>query len=107
MQLRFVLIFLFLGCNFLLFSQSPEIDSLKNLSENAVSDTIRIDADNLLARNFRSIDVEKTFEYAEKALSLAQEIKDLPRQANILNYIGIVYYGLGNFELTLDYFSPL
>ena len=104
MQLRFVLIFLFLGCNFLLFSQSPEIDSLKNLSENAVSDTIRIDADNLLARKFRSIDVEKTFEYAEKALSLAQEIKDLPRQANILNYIGIVYYGLGNFELTLDYF---
>ncbi|MEQ8575790.1 MAG: tetratricopeptide repeat protein, partial [Fulvivirga sp.] len=84
--------------------QNSEIDSLKNLTENAVSDTVRIDAAGILARKFRSIDLEKTFEYAEMALSMSKEIEDLQRQAGILNYIGIVHYGLGNYEQTLDYF---
>lgn len=104
MRLKTLLFFTLFSCSFFLFSQSPEIDSLKILTENAVSDTVRIDAANLLARKYRSIDLEKTFEYAEMALSKSKEIEDLTRQANILNYIGIVHYGLGNYELTLDYF---
>ena len=104
MQLKALLFLALLGCNFLLFSQTTEIDSLKNLTENAVSDTVKIDAASQLARKFRSIDIEKTLEYAEMALSMSKKIEDLERQSNILNYIGIVYYGLGNYELTLDYF---
>ncbi|MEQ8476898.1 tetratricopeptide repeat protein [Fulvivirga sp.] len=104
MRLKALLFFTLFGYSFLLFSQNSEIDSLKNLTENAVSDTVRIDAAGILARKFRSIDLEKTFEYAEMALSMSKEIEDLQRQAGILNYIGIVHYGLGNYEQTLDYF---
>lgn len=104
MRLKTLLFFILFGCNFLLFSQTPEIDSLKSLSETATSDTVKADVFYQLARKYRSIDVEKTFEYGEQALAIVKAINDPQREASILNYIGIVHYGLGNYEQTLDYF---
>jgi serine phosphatase RsbU (regulator of sigma subunit) len=86
------------------FGQNLKIDSLKGIVETSLDDSTKAEALLELARANRSLDVNVAIEYAMSAGILAGNDKANLQQAEALNLIGILYYGLGNYEQTLDYF---
>ncbi len=78
------------------------IDSLERVAESATNDSIKASA--LLNISQIHDDPVLAIEYGIKALSIAEENDFLQLSAEIATNLGIVYYGLGDYEKTLDYF---
>ncbi|HNP18325.1 MAG TPA: tetratricopeptide repeat protein [Fulvivirga sp.] len=81
-----------------------DVDSIKNVIETTDDDSLKIEAFYELARQTRKTDVNLAIEYCEKSASIARETNAYGQLADALNYIGILYYGIGNYEQTLHYF---
>jgi len=82
-------------------AQSP-IDSLKKVVETTSNDSIKVSA--LLNLSQRQSDPELAIEYGTEALDLANTNEFILLSGEIATSLGIVYYGLGDYEKTLDYF---
>jgi serine phosphatase RsbU (regulator of sigma subunit)/Tfp pilus assembly protein PilF len=98
----FILFILFSTCP--LYGQSTGVDSLKNIIENTDNDSLKSEAYHALAKKVSKTDVTQAIEYCEKSAALARESGSDFLLAGALNYMGILYYGLGNYEQTLDNF---
>jgi tetratricopeptide (TPR) repeat protein len=58
-------------------------------------------SDSLGQYHWRNAAYGQALYYYKKALPLAQELKEQKWQARILNYLGIIYENIGDFELSL------
>lgn len=88
----------------LALAQTPAIDSIKNVLSNAQNDSIKIEALRHLGVRMSDYDVVKAIGYVEQAIDKAEKrgYQSLLAEAN--NSLGIIYYGMGNYEKTIDYF---
>ena len=87
-------------------AQTPEMDSLENIiNEYKNGDTIKINLLNEAAYKQRKFDLNKTLEYAKTAESLADKIKFAKGKAESLRIIGIHYYYISNYPLSIDYYQ--
>lgn len=80
----------------------PEVDSLKSIVETAKNDSLKAGALHNLSQ--LQSEPEMAIEYGVEALEIAQENNLIELSAEIATNLGIVYYGLGDYEKTLDYF---
>ncbi len=85
-------------------TQAQNIDSLKQVIATSQNDSIKIETYYRLARAVSSDDINLAVEYALQSAELAREINSSKQLSESLNYLGILYYGLGNYEQTLNYF---
>lgn len=80
-------------------------DSLKQLLQNNLDDTTRVDILGDIAMSLLGIDIDSSIYYSKKAEELATTISDIERKAYMLKNIGIGYYYKGEFVPTLDYWQ--
>jgi signal transduction histidine kinase/tetratricopeptide (TPR) repeat protein len=87
------------------FSQSREIDSLKQVLNSNVPDTIKLSTLSELSWVTGEKDINLSKEYAYKELHLAQKIADKKWISQGHNDIGIVFYHLGNLDSALFHYN--
>jgi len=94
---RFIF-FLFLCCGLScsISAQNSE-DSLLKVLATQQEDTNKVRTLNALSWLFYSTNSNRSLDYAQKTLALAEKIKDLKGIASALNTIGIAYYFKGNY----------
>jgi len=87
-------------------AQTREADSLSNLLIlHRKSDTIRVNLLNAAALKYYLIDDEKTKEYAEESVALADSIRYKKGQAEGLRLIGLYYHHKSDNEQAIEYFQ--
>jgi len=79
-------------------------DSLENLLDKKIADSTRINIYAELLYNLSTSDPSQAIFYGNKGIQLARKNKDVISEIQLLNNLGISYYGLGDYEKTLDYF---
>ncbi len=80
------------------------IDSLERIAlDTSLSDTIRIDALLGLTWDLKSNQPDKALSYGRKALAKAESLEYESKIARALSRIGVVYWQLGNFDMSLDF----
>jgi serine phosphatase RsbU (regulator of sigma subunit)/uncharacterized protein HemY len=92
------------------FSQKKsDGDSLLNiLAKNIQEDTTRVRILSQLCWRNRNNDFVIAIGFGKQALELAQKIKDYKGQAEVLNYMGVVYRNMGDYiEATNRFFAAL
>lgn len=107
---RILLIQSFLLCGYLAFSQKKsEIDSLlQSLAKNTKEDTTKVRILSQLCWQNRNNDFVVSIGFGKQALELAQKIEDYGGQAQVLNFIGVVYRNMGDYiEATKCFFDAL
>lgn len=87
-----------------LSAYSDNNDSLQLLLEKPHSDSSKLAILKELVYENNSIEPSKSILYGLEALSLARDLEDINSEIYLLNNIGIAYYGLGDYEKTLEYF---
>ena len=97
-----VLALYLITCSLRLAAQQPVIDSLTQLVESTDNDSIRANA--LFVLSQRQEDPGLAIEYGVKALEIASANDFIRLSGEVTTNLGIIYYGLGNYERTLDYF---
>ena len=80
-----------------------DIDSLKCVLKEAISNSKRVDALNQIGYEYWIIAPAQSEKYGEEALQLAREINYLPGIAFARRVIGVSHWALGNYELALYY----
>lgn len=93
------LLFLSLTCG---VAAQTSIDSLQTVVESSTNDSIKASA--LLSLSQLQSDPELAIEYGTEALTVAETNELVELTAEIATSLGIVYYGLGDYEKTLDFF---
>ena len=96
------LLFFFLSIS--IFAQQITIDTLLRQTNN-LPDTSKAKYLNDYAWNNRSKNPYLALESAQRALKIAQTIKNRPIEANSLNYIGVIYRNLGQYDKALGIYS--
>ena len=79
-------------------------DSIQAVIANASSDSLKAEAYFDLSKEFRQSDINLTLEYCQKAVDLSIKAGEKDIEAGVYNYMGIIYYGFGDYERTLEYF---
>ncbi len=107
---RILLIQSFLLFGYFAFSQKKsETDSLlQSLAKNTNEDTTRVRILSQLCWKSRNNDFVASVGFGKQALELAQKINDYSGQAQVLNFIGVVYRNMGDYiEATKCFFDAL
>jgi serine phosphatase RsbU (regulator of sigma subunit) len=79
-------------------------DSLKNVLKQDIADSTRITIYKELLYNLSTSEPSQAIFYGQLGLDLARKIEDDYSEIQLLNNLGIAYYGLGAYEKTLEYF---
>jgi serine phosphatase RsbU (regulator of sigma subunit)/Flp pilus assembly protein TadD len=79
-------------------------DSLQLLLKKPLPDTSRIKVLKELVYLNNSVEPSQSIIYGFEGLTLAKKLGDIDSEIHLLNNIGIAYYGLGDYEKTLEYF---
>ncbi|NOZ45870.1 MAG: tetratricopeptide repeat protein [Chlorobi bacterium] len=83
-----------------------EIDSLENLLNNFPSENIaKVDLLNQIAYKIYSVDLDKTYEFAQKAEKLADKLNYRKGRAESLRLLGIYFRYKSDFLKALDYYE--
>ena len=98
-----ILIFSFLLYCFSLIGNDKN-DSLQNLLSKSIEDSTRINIYKELLYNYSTSEPSQAIFYGLQGLELAKKSKDKYSQIQLLNNLGIAYYGLGAYDKTLEYF---
>ncbi|ELR72805.1 bacterial signal domain protein [Fulvivirga imtechensis AK7] len=88
----------------LLHAQTPAIDSLRGVVEVAEDDSLRIEAMRALGVRLSDYDVVEAIKVVEEAIELSKAGGYELLQTDATNSLGIIYYGMGNYEKTLSCF---
>ncbi|SMG10069.1 Serine phosphatase RsbU, regulator of sigma subunit [Marivirga sericea] len=99
---RIFILLLFVSSHILYGEQST--DSLRNLLETNLHDSSKLQIYKELLYSFSTSDPSQAILYGTKGLELAQKKTDKLAETQFLNNLGIAYYGLGDYEKTLNYF---
>ncbi len=83
--------------------QMAENDSLLHVYKTAVHDSVKINALNSLAVFYYDTYPDSTLFYAKEAFSIAVKNKNLQKQAQVLQTIGVAYDYKGNLDSCLHY----
>ncbi len=87
-------------------AQNSVIDSLENLlQKHKKQDTIRINLLNETASKLKSINIEKTLEYAIESGELADELNYKKGKAKSLQLLGIYYYYKSDYSNAIEYYQ--
>ncbi len=100
----------FLLSSYLAFSQKKsEIDSLLQvLEKNVKEDTIKVRILNQLCWKNRNNDLVAAIGFGKQGFELAEKIDDYSGQAEVLNFMGVVYRNMGDYiEATQHFFEAL
>jgi signal transduction histidine kinase len=73
------------------------------ISDSIVADTVKIKSLLAQAWELRSNDPLNAIMFANEANDLAQNVNDLTKQAEALNYLGVIHTNMGANEIALDY----
>jgi tetratricopeptide (TPR) repeat protein/serine phosphatase RsbU (regulator of sigma subunit) len=89
--------------------QQSEIDSLLNtLSKHSQEDTLKVRILNQLCWKNRNNDFVSAISFGKQGLELAQNIDDYYGQAEVLNFMGVVYRNMGDYiDATQRFFEAL
>ena len=87
------------------FSQTHEIDSLKNLLGQLPEDSIRVDVLNEISYSLFTTEPENAIEYGRNAQELAEKINYKKGLAYALKNMGLGFYMQGDFLEVLDYWN--
>ena len=101
-----ILIFLFLISSILipLALGNEKMDSLQNLLNGKIEDSSRINIYKELLYSLSTSEPSQAIFYGQQGLELARKTNDHYSEIQLLNNLGIAYYGLGDYEKTLEYF---
>ena len=99
----FFKILLFFLLPALAFSQTANIDSLKNTLANAASDSARYRACKFIYDFYEETNRDSAFQYAEKTLLLAQKNKKKLAEIHSLNNKAYQLIGMGRYAESLQY----
>jgi adenylate cyclase len=105
--MKHLLLYLLILGNFLMpvLWANTEIEPLEAQLP-TLSDTEKIEVLNTLTQRYLSISPEKSIQYSEQTLKLLYKINNTNKiQANTLNYIGMAYKNLGDYDTALNYFK--
>jgi serine phosphatase RsbU (regulator of sigma subunit) len=97
-------------CTNLAFSQkNSEVDSLlRALEKNIAEDTTRVRILSQLCWKNRNNDFVTAIGFGKQGLELAQKIEDYKGQAEVLNFMGVVYRNMGDYiDATQRFFDAL
>ncbi|MBL6446237.1 tetratricopeptide repeat protein [Fulvivirga sp. 29W222] len=96
---------LVLGCLVCkVFAQTRVIDSLKNVVAQAGTDSVKIESLRQLGVLMSDHDVAMAIDYVNKAIELSDAKGYELQKTDAINSLGIIYYGIGDYEQTLDCF---
>lgn len=98
-----ILLFLFFVLPYISFA-NEKTDSLQNVLKQDIEDSIRINIYKELLYNLSTSEPSQAIFYGQLGLDLAKKIEDDYSEIQLLNNLGIAYYGLGAYEKTLEYF---
>src|SRR5690606_39251224 len=87
------------------FSQSKEIDSLKQILNTSRNDIEKSQILNQLADSYKSHNPQMVLDYASQALALSEKIKNRLEQAQANVNLGNAQIILGNYPKALEYFT--
>ncbi|GAA4892997.1 hypothetical protein GCM10023311_16810 [Flaviramulus aquimarinus] len=89
------------------FSQNPLklIDSLKLVIASKPQDSIKIKAYSDLCWYYRNISTDSAFAYGNLALKLSKSTQNKLGEAQAYNDIGIIHYGLADFNKSIRYYK--
>jgi len=99
---KIVIIILFIFVSNLLLGETDQIDSLQVLVNSSEGEE-KIDALNMLAKAYWTIDPEKTLEFASESRKLAKRKKYRSGEAEAVKNLGVGYYYLGDSQTGMDY----
>ncbi len=106
---KLILIFLLsFSCSFVFIAtaQNKEIDSLETLLANhPKTDTVKIDLLNDIAEKARTVDLDKTLQYATRADSLSDLLNLKKRKSESLQLIGNYYFYKQDLSHALEYYQ--
>jgi len=100
-------ILLFIGIILLRFPIHAQVnfkDTLILVLNSEKSDSLKIDQLNQYIYIYSSTDPEKILSFADTAIILSRKIKDSVRLASSLNRKGTIFYFLGDYNSSLDYY---
>ncbi|WP_375581402.1 tetratricopeptide repeat protein [Marivirga tractuosa] len=83
---------------------NQKTDSLQNLLNKDIEDSTRLNIYKNLLYNLSTSEPSQAIFYGQLGLELSRKIEDDYSEIQLLNNLGIAYYGLGDYENTLDYF---
>lgn len=86
------------------FAQTSIIDSLKNVAAQAKSDSVKIESLRRLGVLMSDYDVAMAIDYVNQSIELAKAHDYEVLEADAINSLGIIYYGIGDYEHTLECF---
>lgn len=98
-----ILIFLFFISSITLLGNG-KTDSLQNVLNQKIEDSTRIQVYKELLYYLSTSEPSQAIFYGQEGLELARKINDNYSKIQLLNNLGIAYYGLGVYEKTLEYF---
>jgi class 3 adenylate cyclase len=87
------------------FSKNTEIDSLKNLIQDAPDDSLKVELLNKVSYALFTSDYEQSIVFGIKSKELADKINYPTGQAYALKNIGLGYYMKGDFVKVFDYWN--
>ncbi|QSE98255.1 tetratricopeptide repeat protein [Fulvivirga lutea] len=85
-------------------SKQTTLDSIEAVFTTTKDDSIRAEAYYQYAKAVQGEDINAAIEYSSKSAELGLEIGASRIAAGAYNFLGIVYFGLGDYEKTLNYF---
>jgi signal transduction histidine kinase/DNA-binding response OmpR family regulator/Tfp pilus assembly protein PilF len=98
-----LLFLLFFLSTITLNAQTSRIDSLeKKLYDNATKDTSRVNTLNEIAHEYRLIDNERLFEFANQAIVLSDSLDYDMGRLKSLNLLGVYYWTISNYQKALN-----
>lgn len=95
-------IVLFFSCTLLYAGQLT--DSLQQMLQDPLSDSLRLRVLNELSYHIAESDLSLSLVFAEEGLELAEKLEERNQQRQILLQMGRNHYRLGNYDKTLGYF---
>ena len=83
---------------------NEKTDSLQNELRRETKDSSRLKIYKELLYELSTSEPSQAIQYGQEGLTLSRKIQDKVSEIQVLNKLGIVYYRLGAYEKTLDYF---
>ncbi len=102
-RLRYFLIFVCAVTALSATAQSPRIDSLETSLQRTMNDSIRINLYVDLSFEYQSVDFDKSVDYAQKAVDLAEQLKNQRSLGLAYSNMGITQIVLGDYTTALRY----
>ena len=96
----FIFLCLFLSAT--VQAQKTPVDSLKNVLNTAINDTLRVNVLNQIAFLLRNSDIKTSFNYVLQANELAKKINYKNGIAESYGYMGLLYYREGKYDLSVE-----